>query len=131
MVRPKRGQSSTGCQPAMPRPGRSSGPNQERFGAVSRICVARFQARLPCTLYSPNPASRTQKENDLTETAKTPIDDSKEELSEAELDKVAGGAVFGYAMVEKKHTQPETRTHLGNSDVEKTHPNPDVSVGRV
>jgi hypothetical protein len=92
--------------------------------------VARFQARLPCTLYSPNPASRTQKENDMTDTAKTPIDDSKEELSEAELDQVAGG-IGAFDMVEKKHTQPETRTHLGNSDVEKTHPNPDVSVGRV
>jgi len=67
----------------------------------------------------------------MTETAKKPIDDSKEELSEAELDKVAGGAVFGYAMVEKKHTQPETGTHMGNADVEKKHPNPDVSVGRV
>jgi hypothetical protein len=70
------------------------------------------------------------KENDMTDTAKTPIDDSKEELTEAELDQVAGG-IGAFDMDQKKHTQPETRTHLGNSDVEKTHPNPDVSVGRV
>jgi hypothetical protein len=66
----------------------------------------------------------------MTETAKKPIDDSKEELSEAELDQVAGGVV-GYATVEKKHTQPETLTPHGVADVKKTHPSPDVSVGRV
>jgi hypothetical protein len=50
------------------------------------------------------------KENDMTDTAKKPIDDSKEELTEAELEQVAGG-IGGFDMVEKKHTQPEV---LGN-----------------
>jgi len=65
----------------------------------------------------------------MTDTAKTPIDDSKEELSEAELDQVAGG-VAGFVMVAKKPTQPETLTPHG-ADGKKTHPTPDVSVGRV
>jgi hypothetical protein len=33
----------------------------------------------------------TGKENDTTDTAKKPVSDSDEELSEAELDQVAGG----------------------------------------
>jgi hypothetical protein len=47
------------------------------------------------------------KENDMTDTAKKPIDDSKEELTEAELDQVAGGiGAFGVAMDEKTSTLP-------------------------
>ena len=64
----------------------------------------------------------------MTESAKKPIDDSKEELSEAELDQVAGG-VTGHLAVEKKHTVPETLTPHGAA-VKKTHPNPDI-VGMV
>jgi hypothetical protein len=65
-------------------------------------------------------------ENDMTESAKKPIDDSKEELSEAELDQVAGG-VRGYKSADlvKKPTEPElTLTH--GAAVKKTHPNPDI-----
>ena len=72
----------------------------------------------------------TDKEKDTADTAEKPISDSKEELTEAELDQVAGG-IGAFDMVEKKHTQPETGTHMGNADVEKKHPNPDVSVGRI
>jgi bacteriocin-like protein len=42
----------------------------------------------------------------MTDTAKEPIDDSKEELTEAELNQVAGGLCAGMA-VAKKHTEPE------------------------
>jgi hypothetical protein len=66
----------------------------------------------------------------MTDTTKKPTDDSKEELTEAELDQVAGG-VKGYksADLETKHTQPETLTPHGAA-VKKTHPNPDI-VGMV
>jgi ABC-type phosphate transport system substrate-binding protein len=50
----------------------------------------------------------------MTDTANQPTDDSKEELTEAELDQVAGGiGAFGVAMAEKKHAQPEV---LGNKN---------------
>jgi hypothetical protein len=48
----------------------------------------------------------------MTDTAKKPTDDSKEELTEAELDQVAGGARTGAAVV-KARTQPETVIHPG------------------
>ena len=60
----------------------------------------------------------------MTDTAKTPIDDSKEELSEAELDQVAGG-IGAFDMVEKKHTQPETLIRPGSAGVAKTHTQPE------
>jgi hypothetical protein len=49
-----------------------------------------------------------RKETDLTDNANKPIDDSKEELTEAELDKVAGGRLVApVAAVAKAHTRPE------------------------
>jgi hypothetical protein len=50
----------------------------------------------------------------MTDTANQPTDDSKEELTEAELDQVAGGiGAIGVAMAEEKHAQPEV---LGNKN---------------
>jgi hypothetical protein len=53
----------------------------------------------------------------MTDTTNKPVDDSKEELTEAELDQVAGGRdVFGFSStVAKKHTQPEKGTQPENS----------------
>jgi len=45
----------------------------------------------------------------MTDAAEKPIDDSNE-LTEAQLDQVAGGVVGGFSMVEKKHTQLEKST---------------------
>jgi hypothetical protein len=64
------------------------------------------------------------KENDLTDAAKKPTDDSKEELTEAELDQVAGGFLTG-AAVAKKHAQPETLIRPGSAVVAKTHTQPE------
>jgi hypothetical protein len=41
------------------------------------------------------PGEPDHKETDMTDTTNKPIDDSKEELTEAELDKVAGGGANG------------------------------------
>jgi hypothetical protein len=54
----------------------------------------------------------------MTDTAKKPIDDPKEELTEAELDQVAGGVAGVLEVVPTKHTlhekgaQPENQ-HVG------------------
>lgn len=53
-------------------------------------------------------------EIDTAEATKNPASDSSEELTEAELDQVAGGiGAIGVAMAEKKHAQPEV---LGNKN---------------
>jgi hypothetical protein len=62
----------------------------------------------------------------MTDSSNKPIDNSKEELTEAELAQVAGGVVGGFAMVEKTHTQPESKTKFGSVESEKTHPKPEV-----
>jgi hypothetical protein len=44
----------------------------------------------------------------MSDTTNKPIDDSKEELTEAELDQVAGGGLLApVAAVAKAHTRPE------------------------
>jgi hypothetical protein len=57
----------------------------------------------------------------MTDNANKPIDDSKEELTESELDQVAGGRVItpGAAMVEKPTSLGGGRTTVG-PEVEKT-----------
>jgi hypothetical protein len=54
----------------------------------------------------------TDKEKDTADTAEKPISDSKEELTEAELDQVAGGASVGRVAAVKARTQPEL-SHFG------------------
>jgi hypothetical protein len=64
----------------------------------------------------------------MTDTAKEPMDDSKEELTEAELDQVAGGFNTGFGLAaEKKHTQPEAVIRPGSAVVPKTHTQPEKS----
>jgi len=48
----------------------------------------------------------------MTDTTNKPINDSKEELTEAELDQVAGGASVGRVAAVNARTQPEL-SHFG------------------
>jgi hypothetical protein len=48
-----------------------------------------------------------RKENDMSDTTNKPIDNSKEELTEAELDQVAGGVHHDGVTASKAHTKPE------------------------
>jgi hypothetical protein len=77
-----------------------------QFGCAS-LSVPHFHAACPSRSTLTESGEPDHKENDMTDTAKKPIDDSKEELTEAELDQVAGGmGAVGLAMDEKTSTLP-------------------------
>ena len=64
----------------------------------------------------------------MTDTSNNPIDDSKEELTEAELDQVAGG-VGREAHPALRHAEPMpgVKTHTGPEKI--PHPAPDIVAG--
>jgi hypothetical protein len=77
------------------------------------------------------------KENDMTDTSNKPVDDSKEELTEAELDQVAGGIGGApYAALRRGTAGPDVKTHEATPGA-KTHTEPGkgvqpaASVGRA
>ena len=65
----------------------------------------------------------------MTDTANQPTDDSKEELTEAELDQVAGGIGKEAHPAALRHPEPMpgVKTHTGPEKI--PHPAPDIVAG--